>query len=140
MKKTMFAVISLILAVSMLFCSCGGNEIAETTTADVSVDSTESGIEKSFVFEVVDAEGNATHQKIETDGKNLGEVLQQLELIKGEEGPYGLYIKEINGITADYDTDGTYWAFYINGEYALTSADQTGITDGYTYTFKVEKG
>lgn len=139
-KRLLFAVAALILAASMILCSCGGNDITETTTADVSVDSKDSGYEKSFVFEVVDAEGNITRKTIETDGENLGEVLQRLELITGEEGPYGLYIKEINGIVADYDVDGTYWAFYINGEYASTSADQTEITDGYTYTFKVEKG
>jgi len=36
-------------------------------------------------------------------------------------------------------TDQTYWAFYINGEYASTGVDSTNIEEGSTYTFKVEK-
>ena len=51
---------------------------------------------------------------------------------------YGLYVKEVNGITADYDVDGTYWAFYINDEYASTGVDSTNITEGDNYSFKVE--
>ena len=60
-------------------------------------------------------------------------------MLSGEEGPYGLYIKEVNGILADYEKDATYWGFYINGEYAMTGADMTDAVDGDSYTFKVEK-
>ncbi len=49
------------------------------------------------------------------------------------------YVKTVNGITADYDTDGTYWAFYVNGEYAMTGVDSTPVEDGAVYAFKVEK-
>ena len=47
-------------------------------------------------------------------------ALLALDLIAGEDSQYGLYVKTVNGITADYDTDGSYWAFYIDGEYAQT--------------------
>lgn len=50
-----------------------------------------------------------------------------------------LYVKTVNGITADYDTDQTYWAFYVNGEYASTGVDSTPVNEGDTYEFKVEK-
>ena len=49
------------------------------------------------------------------------------------------YVKEVNGIIADYDVDGTYWAFYIDGEYASAGVDSTEITEGSIYMFKVEK-
>ena len=39
----------------------------------------------------------------------------------------------------DYDTDGMYWAFYINGEYAQTGVDATGVEDGAVYAFRAEK-
>ena len=45
----------------------------------------------------------------------------------------------VNGITADYNVDGTYWAFYIDGEYAMTGVDVTDITAGSAYAMKVEK-
>ena len=49
-----------------------------------------------------------------------------------------MYVKTVNGVTVDYDTDGKYWAFYIDDEYAMTGVDSTPITDGSSYTFKVE--
>ena len=94
--------------------------------------------EKSFVFTVTDKEGNETEFEIRTDKTYVGEALLENELIEGEESDFGLYVKTVNGITADYEVDGTYWAFYINGEYALTGGDTTEIVDGATYSFKVE--
>lgn len=41
-------------------------------------------------------------------------------------------------MTLDYDADGAYWAFYINGEYASTGVDSTNIEAGATYTLKAE--
>ena len=63
----------------------------------------------------------------------------EVDLIAGETSNYGLYVKTVNGITADYDVDQTYWAFYVNGEYAMAGVDSTTIEEGATYSFKVEK-
>ncbi len=95
--------------------------------------------EKQFSFTVVDGEGNETPFEIHTDKETVGEALLDLELITGEEGDYGLYVKTVNGITADYDKDGTYWAFYVNGEYATSGVDITAVKEGDTYSFQVEK-
>lgn len=93
-----------------------------------------------FTFTVTNAEGQDTIFEIHTDKTVVGEALQELGLIDGEEGAYGLYVKTVNGLTVNYDTDGAYWAFYVNGEYAMTGVDKTNIEPGATYTFKVEKG
>ena len=93
----------------------------------------------SFTLKVVDLEGNETTKVIETKKWTVGAALLAEGIITGEQGQYGLYIKSVNGITADYDTDGTYWAFYIGDEYAMTGVDATDITDGATYMLKVEK-
>lgn len=95
--------------------------------------------EVQFVFEIVDGEGNVTKMAVNTDKKTVGEALVDNELVEGEDSEYGLYVKTVNGITADYDVDQTYWAFYIDGEYATTGVDQTDIEAGSTYSFKVEK-
>lgn len=92
-----------------------------------------------FTFIVVDADGNETDFVINTDKETVGDALLEQNLIEGEEGDYGLYVKTVNGITADYDTDQTYWAFYVNGEYASTGVDSTPVNEGDTYEFKVEK-
>lgn len=139
MKKRLFvSLVALILSFSFVLCGCTDGTLAETTTELVSV--AESGYEKSFIFEVIDKNGVKTQKEIDTDQKILGEVLQDLGLIKGEEGEFGIYIKEVNGIVADYDIDGTYWAFYINDVMSMKGADQVEIVDGYVYSFRVEKG
>ena len=93
----------------------------------------------SFYFNVVDKDGNKTAFEIRTDKTIVGDALMELGLLEGEEGPYGLYVKKVNGITADYDADGTYWAFYVNGEYGMTGVDLTEIEPGNTYEFRVSK-
>ena len=92
-----------------------------------------------FYFNVVDKNGNETKFEIHTDKETVGDALLELGLIEGEDGPYGLYVKKVNGILADYDVDQTYWALLLNGDYALTGVDTTKITAGATYTLKVSK-
>ena len=75
---------------------------------------------------------------IHTDKEMLGDALLEHELIEGEKGAYGLYVKKVNGITADYDVDKTYWALYKNGEYSLTGVDLTPISDGEHYEIVCE--
>ena len=95
--------------------------------------------QSKFLFTVVDKEGKETNFEIHTDKETVGEALLDLELIAGEDGEFGLYVKTVNGMTADYDVDQTYWAFYIDGEYAMSGVDVTTIEEGKTYAFKVEK-
>lgn len=92
-----------------------------------------------FYFIVVDKDGNETEFEIHTDKETVGDALLDLNLISGEVGEYGLYVKSVNNITAEYSIDQTYWAFYVNGEYATTGVDTTAIEEGTTYSFRVEK-
>lgn len=141
MKKLLISLLVFTLAFSAIICGCTGKETPETPVTEVeSAEPGDDGYEKSFVFEVVDKDGKKTQTTIETDGEYVGIVLQELGLIEGEQGDYGLYIKKVNGITADYNIDGTYWAFYVNDAYAMASADLTPIVDGEVYSFRVEKG
>ncbi len=141
MKKTLISAIAIVLSLTFIFCGCtnnGGTETTNSTTEVVSVKPGDDGYEKSFTFEVVDKDGNKKQTEIMTNRKYVGDVLQELELIKGEQGDYGIYIKEVDGIVADYDVDGTYWAFYVNDELSMTGADQVEIVDGDVYSFRVE--
>lgn len=96
--------------------------------------------ETEFPLIIADQNGNEIRITVCTDQTVLGEALQELGLIEGEEGPYGLYIKAVNGIRADYDKDQVYWAFYVNGDYAVSGVDVTEIRDGDEYALRVEKG
>ena len=115
-------------------------ETTETVTETTDGDSNVLGEgQTKFTFTVVDKDGNETDFEIHTDKETVGEALLELNLIEGEDSEYGLYVKTVNGITADYDTDGVYWAFYVNGEYATSGVDTTPVTEGDSYSFKVEK-
>ncbi len=70
---------------------------------------------------------------IKTDKTILGDALKEHSLIDGDEGEFGLYIKKVNGITADYDVDQSYWGFYKNGEMMMEGIDLTEIKDGEHY-------
>lgn len=94
--------------------------------------------EKNFIF-TVEIDGQSVSFTIKTNKSSVGEALLELDLIEGEDGAYGLYVKKVNGVTADYDVDQTYWAFYINGEYAMTGVDGTEIVNGATYKLSREK-
>ena len=54
-------------------------------------------------------------------------------MIEGEMGAYGMYIKSVNGVQADYDVDQAYWAVYQDGEYLMTGVDSTEVSDGAHY-------
>ena len=93
---------------------------------------------KTLVFEV-EAEGEKVTFTIKTDKKTVGEALLEHDLISGEEGPFGLYVKKVNGMTADYDVNQTYWAFYVDGEYAMTGVELTEINEESVYKFVYSK-
>ena len=86
--------------------------------------------EKSFTVEVVHKDQSTKTFTYQTDAEYVGEVLLSEGLVKGEEGPYGLYITWVDGETADYSVDQSYWALYEGEEYATQSADQTVMEDG----------
>lgn len=93
----------------------------------------------AFTVEVAQLDGTSITFTVNTDKATVGEALLELGIVAGDDTEYGLYVKTVNGVTLDYDTDGAYWAFYINGEYAMTGVDATNIEAGAIYALKAEK-
>lgn len=87
---------------------------------------------KTIKVEVI-AEDKSVTFTIKTDAETLGEALLAHSLVEGEAGQYGLYIKKVNGMLADYDVDQTYWGLTKDGEYVMSGADTTAISDGEHY-------
>lgn len=139
LRKIMAFLLALVMALAL--CACAKTDPAPSgkTTVGVKDGETVGQGATAFSVEVKDAEGKTTKFTVQTDEKTVGAALQKLNIIAGEDSQYGLYIKEVTGITADYDKDGTYWAFYVDGQYALTGADLTDVKAGAAYTFAVEK-
>jgi len=136
---TAFILFLSVFAAVALTSGCNG----EKPTADkISTDRAETLGEgkRSFDFTVKDADGNEKAYVIKTDAETVGEALLELKLIDGEDGDYGLYVKSVCGKSYDYEKDGKYWAFFIDGEYAASGVDTTKIEDGKTYSFQAVEG
>ncbi|MDR0958228.1 MAG: DUF4430 domain-containing protein [Clostridiales bacterium] len=128
--------IFLFIAVLILAVGCSSKKSEEQTDFSTAENIGEGSL--SFFLEV-DSGDDEAFFNVKTDDTTVGTALLNLGIISGEESSYGLYITTVNGKTADYDKDKTYWSFYVDGEYAQTGADSTEIKDGSTYSFKLEK-
>lgn len=150
-SKPALLFVGVLMCICILFSSCTSNGGTDTTVSASQTAVTEEqttlapvrtkiGTGKfSFILEVIGGDGKTVEFDIGTDENTVGEALTSIGLISGEQGDYGLYVKTVNGVTADYDTDGTYWSFIVNGEVSQKGVDQTYVKNGYTYTFKLEK-
>lgn len=142
MKKTIKTSISIILAIVCLLglTACGNSVNKEGLWENATyLKDTTFGDGQTPITVEVKAGEQSVKFTVNTDKETVGAALLEHKLIDGEEGPYGLYIKKVNGITADYDTDKAYWAFYINDDYALKGIDQTTIEKDKTYRLEYAK-
>jgi len=89
---------------------------------------------KDVSVTVVHKDGSQNVFRYKTDAEYLGEVLLAEGLVKGEEGPYGLYMTEVDGERAVYEEDGAYWALYQGDEYATLGVDETPVNDGDAFS------
>jgi len=93
----------------------------------------------TFPFCVQHADGSQIFFEISTDEETVGEALESVGLISGEDGPYGLMVTVVNGEYHAYDDDRMYWAFYIDDSYATSGVDTASISDGQSYMLKAER-
>lgn len=136
-KHNFRSVLSLVLVAAMvlMFAGCG-----QKTQEPETPQNQQEVQEKSFVFEVVELDGSKKEFTVKYDDeKTVGEALVEEKLISGSDSQYGLMVDTVNGQKYTYDDDKVYWAFYIDGEYAMTGVDSTPIEDGKVYCFKAEK-
>ena len=135
MKQTIKSTISIVLSLLFLLSLVACNTVDKSGSWEDAIYRKDKELgkgSKTLVVEV-EAEDQKVTFTIHTDKETVGEALMEHELIEGEEGAYGLYVKKVNGITADYDKDQHYWALYIDGEYAMSGVDSTNIEEGVTY-------
>ncbi len=92
----------------------------------------------TFELEVICGKNSVTFT-VNTDETNLGTALQSAGLVEGDNGEYGLYVKKVNGVTADYDANMCYWSFTKNGEMMMTGIDGEEIEAGAHYEMTVAK-
>ena len=88
---------------------------------------------KAITVTVVHGDGSEKEFDYRTDEEYLGPVLLAEGLVQGESGEYGLMIPAVDGETASWEENRSYWALYIGEDYATTGADGIVVTDGGQY-------
>lgn len=120
--------------------ACGNTVNSEGLWKDATyLKDTTFGEGKNTVTVEVKAGEQSIKFTVNTDKDTVGAALMEHKLIDGDQGDYGLYVKKVNGITADYDTDKAYWAFYVDDAYANAGIDQTKIEKDKLYRLEYAK-
>lgn len=132
MRKTICAAVMFVMCFVLMAC---GNQTVSKDIWETAMytEDTELGSGSKTIQVEVQAEDKSVTFTVNTDKETVGEALAENDLISGENGAYGLYVKVVNGITADYDVNKSYWSFSKNGEYMQTGVDKTDLTDGEHY-------
>ena len=138
--KRLLAICLCFITVMMILTACNTNKVsAEGKWADaIYLNDTEFGKGSKTVTVTVKAAENEISFTIHSDEKYLGDALLEHKLIEGDEGAFGIYIKKVNGILADYDVDKTNWGFYKNGEMMMVGVSSAEFADGEHYELVLE--
>ena len=127
-----------LLPVILLLCmvmltGCKNNDTAPLWNSAAYTEDKELGTGVNTTVVEVEVQDKKVLFTVHTDADTVGAALIENGLISGEQGAYGLYVKTVNGILADYDQDQSYWAFYIGDDLAASGVDLTEITEGAVY-------
>ncbi len=87
---------------------------------------------KEITIEVVDNTQKSTVYELKTDAEFLKGAMEEAEglTFSGTESEYGTMVDTVNGVTADYSVDASYWGFYVNGGYCNYGIDTQPVLDG----------
>ena len=142
MKKTINSIICLTLSLVFILClvSCTNKVDASGLWENATyLKDTKLGKGAITVEVEVKAGDQSITFTIKTDKETLGDALLEHNIIAGEEGPYGLYVKTVNGMMLDEKSGNYYWAFYKDGDYLMTGVESTKISDGEHYEIVYER-
>ncbi len=126
----------MVLALTALLCTACTSKVPSDNSVWENAAFTQDAIlgegDKTVKVDVVTPDKTVTFT-INTNAQTLGEALLENELIEGEQGAYGIYIKKVIGIEADYNKTKTYWAVTKDGEYMSVGVDSEKISGGEKY-------
>lgn len=93
---------------------------------------------KAITIEVVDDRQGTTAYQLQTDAEFLRQAMEETENLSfsGTESEYGMMVDTVNGLTADYNTNGAYWSFYVNGDYCNYGIDSQPVLDGDNFSIR----
>lgn len=139
MKKNSLALICVLLLSLLLAAFAGCTDEPASSADDTSAATTDTSSETpeqkiSITVKVVHGDGSQKSFVIETSEKTLLGALMQENLVEGDDSsPTGFYITTVDGETADYSANQSWWCLSSNGEMLMTGAGTTMISDGQNY-------
>ena len=91
---------------------------------------------KAITIEVVDNGQKSVTYDVKTDAEYLRQAMEEAKGLEfsGTESEYGLMVTTVNGVTADYNVNGAYWSFYVNGDYCKYGIDMQPVLDGDAFS------
>lgn len=95
---------------------------------------------KAVTIQVTGKSGEVKEYQLKTDAEYLRQAMEEADglTFSGTESEYGMMVDTVNGELADYNADGAYWGFYVNGEYCNNGIDTQPVEDkdvfGIVYT------
>ncbi len=122
-KKLLVALIAFVAAVTVMV------GIWLTSQLDAPRSPDEGAIKFSVI--VVHSDGSEKTFKYETNGGKLGDFLKETGLAIESDSP-GLY-NIIDGETADWSVDQSFWNFYVDDALVNYGMNDATITDGTVY-------
>jgi hypothetical protein len=94
---------------------------------------------KQLQVQIVGVDGASKDFSIRTDSAYLRGALEEENLIAGDESEFGLFVRTVDGYTAD-DGKQEWWSFTKDGEMLMTGVDATPIEDGERYEITLTTG
>ncbi len=94
---------------------------------------------KNIRVTVVYGDASTDTFSLSTNAEFLRGALEEQSLIEGDESEYGLFVKTVNGVTAD-EANQEWWYFTKGGEEVLTGVDTTPIADGDAFEITLKAG
>lgn len=93
---------------------------------------------KSITIEVVNDKQERTTYELNTDAEYLRQAMEEAEglTFSGAESEYGMMVDTVNGVKADYNENGAYWGFYVNGDYCNYGIDDQPVLDGDAFSIE----
>lgn len=133
-QKSICAVLVLVCLLGLTACGNNVNKEGLWENATYLEDTTLGEGSTTFKMVVKAGEQSVTFT-VNTNKETVGAALLELNLIEGDNGMY----TKVNGITADYNVDKSYWGFFVNDAYANEGIDTTKIEKDSTYKLEYTK-
>lgn len=93
---------------------------------------------KAVTIDVVNDVQETVTYEIKTDAEYLRQAMEEAEglTFSGSESEFGMMVDTVNGLKADYNENGAYWAFYVNGDYCNYGIDSQPVLDGDVFSIE----